>query len=85
MAIFYMIIMIRIKRLYKSLLINIAVIYTIVILIYKNVVPSELETILTFENYTWEKLSDEVFVLSAYLETRNLQNSPFVRVITISK
>ena len=44
-----------------------------------------METILTFENYTWEKLSDEVFVLSAYLETRNLQNSPFVRVITISK
>ena len=79
------IIMIRIKRLYKSLLINIAVIYTIVILIYKTVVPSEMETILTFENYTWEKLSDEVFVLSAYLETRNLQNSPFVRVITISK
>ena len=77
--------MLRLKRIYTSLLSYVIIMYTLVLLIYKTVVPGELETILTFENYTWEKLSDEVFVLSAFLETRNVPNSPFVRIITISK
>jgi len=77
--------MIRFKKIYKSLLLNVIVIYSLLLLVYISVVPQELETILTFENSTWQQLSDEVFILSAYLESRHVKNSPFVRVITISK
>ena len=77
--------MLRVKRIYKSLVVYIVFVYIIAILLYNIVIPSELETVLTFENYTWSKLSDEVFVLSAFHETRNVPNSPFVRIITLSK
>jgi len=77
--------MIRLKKIYKSLLLNVIVIYSLLFLLYISVVPQELETILTFENSTWQQLSDEVFILSAYLESRHVKNFPFVRVITISK
>ena len=77
--------MLRVKKIYKSLVFYVVFVYIIAILLYNIVTPTELETVLTFENYTWSKLSDEVFVLSAFHETRNVPNSPFVRIITISK
>ena len=77
--------MLRVKKIYKSLVFYIVFVYIIAILLYNIVTPSELETVLTFENYTWSKLSDDVFVLTAFHETRNVPNSPFVRIITISK
>ena len=77
--------MMRLKKIYKNFLFLVVLIYSVAVLIYNIVIPGELETILTFENYNWEKLSDEVFVLSAFLETRTVPGSPFVRIITISK
>ena len=77
--------MLRVKKIYKSLVFYVVFVYIIVLVVYNIVTPTQLETVLTYENYTWSKLSDEVFVLSAFLETRNVPNSPCVRVITISK
>ena len=77
--------MLRIKRVHKSLVIYVVLVYSLALLLYRRVAPGPLETLLTYENYTWTKLSDEVFVLSAYHETRDVPNSPFVRIITIAK
>ena len=77
--------MLRVKKIYKSLVFYVVFVYIIVLVVYNIVTPAQLETVLAYENYTWSKLSDEAFVLSAFLETRNVPNSPCVRVITISK
>ena len=79
--------MLRLKKVHKAL-----IIYTLVGLTVLSVISRQglfqnevLETILEYENYTWSKLSDEIFTLSAYYENRPLENSPFVRILTISK
>ena len=79
--------MLRLKKVHKAL-----IIYTVVGLTVVSVISRQglfqneaLETILEYENYTWSKLSDEIFTLSAYYENRPLENSPFVRILTISK
>ena len=79
--------MLRIKKVYRSMLSYVILGYFILLLIYQRVRPGsgELETVLSYENYTWARLSDELFVLSAYHENRDVQNSPFVRIITIAK
>ena len=79
--------MFRLKKVHKAL-----IIYTVVGLTILSVISRQgifqnevLETILEYENYTWSKLSDEIFTFSAYYENRPLENSPFVRILTISK
>ena len=79
--------MLRFKKVHKSL-----IFYTIATLTILSVISKTgffenqvLETILEYENYTWSKLSDEIFTFSAYYENRPLENSPFVRILTISK
>ena len=79
--------MLRLKKVHKAL-----IIYTIDGLTVLSVISRQgifqnevLETILEYENYTWSKLSDEIFTLSAYYENRPIENSPFVRILTISK
>ena len=79
--------MFRLKKVHKALIIYIVVGLTILSVISrKGIFQNEvLETILEYENYTWSKLSDEIFTLSAYYENRPLENSPYVRILTISK
>ena len=79
--------MLRFKKVHKSL-----IFYTITTLTILSVISKTgffenqvLETILEYENYTWSRLSDEIFTLSAYYENRPVENYPFVRVVTISK
>ena len=79
--------MFRLKKVHKALIVYIVVGLTILSVISRQgIFQNEvLETILEYENYTWSKLSDEIFTLSAYYENRPLENSPFVRILTISK
>ena len=79
--------MLRLKKVHKALIIYVVVGLTILSVISRQgIFQNEvLETILEYENYTWSKLSDEIFTLSAYYENRPLENSPFVRILTISK
>ena len=66
--------MLRFKKVHKSL-----IFYTIATLTILSVISKTgffenqvLETILEYENYTWSRLSDEIFTLSAYYENRPL-------------
>ena len=61
--------------------------YLLLVLIYQTVGPGagDLETVLSYENYTWARLTDDLFVLSAHHEDRAVHLSPFVRIITIAK
>ena len=79
--------MLRVKRVHRLLVGYTLLVYLLLVLIYQTVGPGsgELETVLSYENYTWARLSDELFVLSAQHEDRAVKNSPFVRIITIAK
>ena len=79
--------MLRVKRVHRLLVSYTLLVYLLLVLIYQTVGPGsgELETVLSYENYTWARLSDELFVLSAHHEDRAVQSSPFVRIITIAK
>ena len=79
--------MLRFKKVHKSLIIYTIATLTILSVISRNgLFQNEvLETILEYENYTWSRLSEEIFTLSAYYENRPVENAPFVRVLTISK
>ena len=79
--------MLRVKRVHRLLVSYTLLVYLLLVLIYQTVGPGsgELETVLSYENYTWARLSDELFVLSAHHEDRAVQNSPCVRIITIAK
>ena len=79
--------MLRVKRVHGLLLSYVVLVYVLLVLIYQTVGPGagDLETVLSYENYTWAKLSDDLWVLSAHHEDRAVQNSPFVRIITIAK
>ena len=77
--------MFRLKKVHKALIIYTVVGMTLLSVISRFQNEAALETILEYENYTWSKLSDEIFTLSAYYENRPLENSPFVRILTISK
>lgn len=78
--------MLRVKKVHRSL-----IVYTVASLILLSVISNVifsnkvLQTILEYENYTWSRLSDEIYVLSAYYEARPVENAPFVRIVTISK
>ena len=80
-------IMLRLKKVHKALIIYVVIGLTILSVISRQgfLQNEVLETILEYENYTLTKLSDEIFTLSAYYENRPLENSPFVRILTISK
>ena len=79
--------MLRIKRLHRQLVTHAVLVYLLLVLIYQTVGPGagDLETVLSYENYTWTRLSDELFLLSAHHEDRAVNSSPFVRIITIAK
>ena len=79
--------MLRFKKVHKSLIFSTIATLTILSVISKTgfFENQVLETILEYENYTWSRLSDEIFTLSAYYENRPVENYPFVRVVTISK
>ena len=79
--------MLRVKRVHRLLVSYSLLVYLLLVLIYQTVGPGagELETVLSYENYTWARLTDELFVLSAYHEDRAVHHSPFVRIITIAK
>ena len=79
--------MLRVKRVHRLLVSYTLLVYLLLVLIYQTVGPGagELETVLSYENYTWARLTDELFVLSAHHEDRAVHNSPFVRIITIAK
>ena len=78
--------MLRVKKVHRSL-----IVYTVASLVLLSVISNVifsnkvLQTILEYENYTWSRLSDEIYVLSAYYEARPVENAPFVRIVTISK
>ena len=79
--------MLRVKRVHRLLVSYVVLVYLLLVLIYQTVGPGagDLETVLSYENYTWARLSDELWVLSAHHEARAVKNSPFVRIITIAK
>ena len=77
--------MLRLKKVHKLLALYSIAAVVLLTLILNNSHNQVLETVLEYENYTWSRLSDEIFILSAYYENRPVENSPFVRVLTISK
>ena len=79
--------MLRVKRVHRLLVSYTLLVYLLLVFIYQTVGPGagELETVLSYENYTWAQLTDELFVLSAHHEDRAVHHSPFVRIITIAK
>ena len=79
--------MLRVKWVHRLLVSYTLLVYILLVLIYQTVGPGagELETVLSYDNYTWTRLTDELFVLSAHHEDRAVHNSPFVRIITIAK
>ena len=83
--------MIRIKKVHKSLVFYVITIYVLALLSYQQLLARTgervLEQVVEFENYSWVKLSEELYVLSAYHETRPIgeERTNFVRVLTIAR
>ena len=44
-----------------------------------------LEEVMEYEDYSWIKLSDDIYILSAYYDNRPVTGGPFIRVLTIAK